>query len=382
MRYRTMGKTGVEVSNLGFGCMRLPVIDGKPDRIDYPKATELLHYAIDQGVNYIDTAWFYHATQFGQPGMSEPFVGEALGGGWRDRVNLATKLPQQLVKERDDMDRFLEKQLERLQTDHIDFYLVHGVNGDTWDRMRDLGVREFLDGAKADGRIRHASFSYHGQPEDFARVVDDYDGWAFAQIQYNYMDVDYQAGHNGLLYAAEKGLGIVVMEPLRGGSLAKNVPQEIQAVFDETGEQRTPAEWALRYVWNEPGVSTVLSGMNELDQVIENLAAAERGAPNALSAEDIAVFDKAREAMRSKIKVECTKCGYCQPCPYGVDIPGCFAALNTSHMWDNKNPWQAGYTAVAGKAGLCEECGQCETMCPQDLPIPDLLKEVKETFGS
>jgi len=381
MLYRTLGKTGVDVSILGFGCMRLPVIGGEVDRIDYDKATALLHYAIDQGVNYVDTAYFYHGKMFGQAGESEPFVGEALSDGWRDRVHLATKFPQQLLKEPDDFERFLEEQLTRLKTDHIDFYLVHGVNGDTWARARDMGVREFLDKAKADGRIRFPAFSYHGTAEDFAGVVDDYD-WAFAQIQYNYMDIDYQAGYAGLRYAADKGIGVVVMEPLKGGKLAQNVPGEIQAVFDGTGEQRRPAEWALRYVWNEPAVSLLLSGMNELDQVIENLAAAQRGAAESLTAEELALFDEARRVMHSKVKADCSACRYCLPCPSGVDIPGVLASLNASVRWDDTNPWMCGYTVLKGKASLCEECGQCTDMCPQGLPIPDLMKEAEKTFGS
>jgi len=380
MLYRKIGSTGIDASILGFGCMRLPVIGGKAQNIDVEAATAMLHTAIEGGVNYVDTAWFYHAEQFGQPGQSEPFVGEALSGGWRDRVQLATKLPQQLINSRDEMDRFLEKQLERLQTDHIDFYLVHGVTGPTWDKAAGLGVREFLDAARADGRIRHAAFSYHGQTADFTRVVDAYD-WAFAQIQYNYMDVDYQAGYAGLRYAADKGMGIVAMEPVKGGKLAANLPPEAQSVFDTQAVKRTPAEWALRYVWNEPGVSLALSGMSTMEHVVENLAIASQGEPGSLSAEEVAGYTQVRDIMHAKTKADCTKCRYCQPCPAGVEIPEVLAALNAATVWNDPNPWLAGYTPVTGGASLCTECGQCEDICPQGLPIRDLMKETAALFG-
>jgi uncharacterized protein len=380
MRYRTLGRTGVDVSVLGFGCMRLPTL-GAPDRIDEPAATKLLHDAIDSGVNYVDTAYFYHATSFGQAGSSEPFVGRALSGGWRERVNLATKLPQQIVRTREDMDRFLSEQLGRLQTDHIDFYLVHGLNGDSWDRMRDLGVREFLDGARERGLIRFPAFSFHGAAADFPRIIDEYDGWAFGQLQYNYMDIDYQAGHAGLRYAADKGLGVVVMEPLKGGRLAKDLPREMAAVFDARPEGWTPAEWALRYVWNEPGVSLLLSGMNDPAQVEENVRVAASAEAGVLTAEELAVYDAARTAMRARMKADCSACRYCQPCPAGVDIPEVLAALNAAAMWDVADPWLTGWIGIKGKPDACTECGQCEDMCPQDLPIRDLLKQTANTFA-
>ena len=381
MKYRTLGSTGVKVSALGFGCMRLPTL-GAPDRIDEAAAARLLHEAIEQGVNYVDTAWFYHATSFGQAGQSEPFVGRALSGGWRKRVMLATKLPQQIVTAREDMEKFLTQQLERLQTDHIDFYLVHGLTGEAWDRMRGLGVREFLDDARRRGLIRFPAFSFHGQKDDFPRIIDDYDGWAFGQLQYNYMDTDYQAGYSGLRYAADKGLGVVVMEPLKGGRLARNLPREMQAVFDERPEGWSPAEWALRYVWNESGVSLLLSGMNEGAQLEENLRVAEAAEPSSLGPERLAVYDAARTAMRARMKADCSGCRYCQPCPQGVEIPELMAALNAASMWDTKDQWLTGYSRIKGKPEACIECGQCEGMCPQGLPIRELLKETAATFSA
>ena len=380
MQYRKLGQTGVEVSQLGFGCMRLPVIDHKPNQIDYPLATELLHYAIDHGVNYVDTAYFYHGVTMGQRGESEPFVGQALSGGWRERVNLATKMPLFFMKTRDQMDTFLAEQLERLQTDHLDFYLLHGLNGEAWDKVRDLGVREFLDEAQAKGLIRFPAFSFHGTNADFKRICDEYD-WAFVQMQYNYMDTEFQAGYSGLRYAADKGMGVVIMEPLKGGKLAHNLPAEMQAVFDARPEEWSPPEWALRYVWNEPGVSLLLSGMNAMDQVVENIRVADSAAPQALSAEELAVYDRARVAMGTRIKADCSACRYCMPCASGVDIPDVLAALNNAAMWDDANPWLTGYTRVTGKAGLCTACGSCEEVCPQGLPVPALMAEAKELFG-
>jgi uncharacterized protein len=381
MQYRIFGKTGVKVSALGFGCMRLPTL-GSADKIDEPFATRLLHSAIEAGVNYLDTAWFYHATSFGQPGQSEPFVGRALSGGFREKVSLATKLPQQIIKTREDMDQFLARQLERLHTDHIDFYLVHGLSGEAWDRMRELGVREFLDKARERGLIRFAGFSFHGSKSDFPRIIDDYDGWAFAQIQYNYIDTDYQAGYSGLRYAAEQGLGVVVMEPLKGGRLAVNLPPEMKTVFEARQEGWSPAEWALRYVWNEPGVGLLLSGMNSDEQLAENLRVAESASPNTLNPERLSVYDAARKALRARMKADCSGCRYCQPCPSGVEIPELMSALNASSVWETKDQWLTGYARITGRPEACTECGQCETMCPQGLPIRDLLKETAAVFKS
>jgi predicted aldo/keto reductase-like oxidoreductase len=340
----------------------------------------MLHYAIENGVNYVDTAYFYHATTMGQKGESEPFVGEALSGGWRERINLATKMPLGFCKECGDMERLFAEQLERLQTDYLDFYLLHGLNGATWDRMKGLGVIDFLETAVADGRIRFPAFSFHGPAADFVRICDEHDGWAFAQIQYNYMDTEFQAGYAGLRHAADKGMGVVVMEPLKGGKLANGLPDVMRPIFDERPEGWSPAEWALRYVWNEPGVSLLLSGMSDMAQVKENIAVAEEALPEVLTADQLGVYGKAAVVLHDKLKADCTRCRYCMPCPSGVDIPDVLAALNNASMWDDPNPWLTGYLSVQGKASLCTECGQCLTMCPQELPIPDLMKDAVATF--
>lgn len=379
MLYRKLNKTGIELSVLGFGCMRLPAIDHKPEKINYPEATRMLHYAIDNGVNYVDTAYFYHAAVFGQKGESEPFVGQALSGGWRKKVHLATKMPLFFLRQKEQMDRFLEEQLERLKTDYLDFYLLHGLNGETWDKMKSLGVREFMDKKKTEGKFRFPAFSFHGKAEDFIKICDEYD-WTFAQIQYNYMDNDFQAGYKGLKYASEKGMGIVVMEPLKGGILARKLPQEMMAVFDESGTKRSPAEWAFRFAWNDSGVSSVLSGMNSMEQVEENIRIAEKGTPDSLDNEDRLMYDKLRNAMGAKAKADCTSCRYCMPCKSGVDIPDVLAALNNAAMWNDPNPWLTGYITVSGKAGKCTECKECEEACPQELHVSSLMKEAVALF--
>ena len=379
MLYRQLSKTGIDLSILGFGCMRLPIVDHKPERIDYHKAGEMLHYAIDNGVNYVDTAYFYHGTIFGQRGESEPFVGEALSGGWRKKVHLATKMPLFHLTQEEQMESYLKEQLIRLKTDYLDFYLLHGLNGETWDRMKDLGAREFLDKKKAEGKLRFPAFSFHGKAEDFLRICNEYD-WTFAQIQYNYMDTDFQAGYKGLKYAADKGIGVVVMEPLKGGKLAQKIPSEMMSVFNESEIKRTPAEWALRFVWNETGVSTVLSGMNTLEQVVENIRIADEGVPDSLGKDELLIFNKLRNAMVIRIKADCTSCRYCMPCESGVDIPEVLAALNNAAVWNDPNPWLTGYIRVNGKAGKCTACKECEEVCPQQLPISGLMKEAVSLF--
>ncbi|MGW8323349.1 MAG: aldo/keto reductase, partial [Thermodesulfobacteriota bacterium] len=254
MKYRPFGALDWQVSVLGFGAMRLPIIGNDETRIDEPEAVRMIRHAIDHGVNYVDTAYPYHG------GNSERVVGRALGDGYRERVKLADKLPPWFVTKAQDFDRILDEQLDRLQTDHIDFYLLHGMNREFWPRFRDLGAIQWAEDAIKDGRIRHLGFSFHDEYEVFREIVDDYDQWAFCQIQYNYMDVEYQAGIKGLDYAAGKGLPVVVMEPIRGGQLAKEPPPPVAKLLAASPKRRSPADWALQWVWSQPGVTVVLSG--------------------------------------------------------------------------------------------------------------------------
>jgi len=386
MLYRELGKTGEKVSNLGFGCMRFPTLDNDPDRIDEAKALPMLRRAIDQGVNYIDTAYPYHGTGMDQPGASEPFVGRVLRDGYRKKVHLATKLPVWLARERADMDRLLDAQLQRLETDVIDFYLLHSLDIRRWKTLEALGVTEFLDSALKNGKIRYAGFSFHDSLESFLPIVEGYD-WSFCQIQYNFLDESFEAGKSGLQYAAGEGLGIIVMEPLRGGSLA-TCPEEARKIYDTYGGKRTPAEWALRWVWNHPEVSTVLSGMTEMSQLDENLQIAAKASPNSMSPHELEIIREVTDIYREKIPVGCTACRYCMPCEDGVNIPVALQIYIDYHMFDDeisqaRNKWR--YNLVLppeSRASACTECGKCKERCPQHIDIPNELKKVAAVFGS
>ena len=369
MKYRKIGDC--KVSALGFGCMRLPVIDNNMTQIDEPEATRMLHYAIEQGVNYIDTAVPYHG------GNSEPFVGNALKGGWRDRVRLATKLPSWAVQTTEDFDKHLNEQLGKLQTDCIEFYLLHSLKSDWWEKLKKLGALEFLGRAIEDGRIKYAGFSFHDELSTFKEIVDSYD-WDFCQIQYNYMDENHQAGTEGLNYAVEKGIDVIVMEPLRGGKLTKKIPDSIQALMDQNNISKTQAELALRWVWNRPDVSIVLSGMSTMDQVVENCRVANESEPNSLTADELVIIEKIRDLYLERTQVPCTECNYCLPCPEGVDITGIFRLYNDLHIYQDEQWAQASYGMFmpeGEKASNCNECGQCEEACPQDIAVIEKLKE-------
>jgi predicted aldo/keto reductase-like oxidoreductase len=379
MLYRKMNKAAPELSILGFGCMRLPLMEN--GQIDEDHATRMLRYAIDHGVNYVDTAYPYHN------GESEPCVGRALSGGYREKVYLATKLPSWLITSQEDMDNYLNEQLSRLKTDSIDFYLVHGLTRAFWENVSKLGVTEFLDDAIADGRICNAGFSFHDNVSFFKEIVDAYD-WTFAQIQYNYMDEHYQAGTEGLEYAAKKGLGVVVMEPIRGGLLARDLTG-IREIWQKAKIQRPPAEWALRWVWNHPEVTVVLSGMSTMDQVRQNVAVANTALAGSLTKAELSLYSKVKKELEKRSIIPCTGCRYCVPCPHGVNIPECFDMFNRGHIYEDKEEAGQLYTAFLGGffdgtphyASVCQECGECEEKCPQSLPIREHLKKVGEYFG-
>ncbi len=381
MLYRKFGKTNEMVSALGFGCMRLPVIGGDPTNIDDEKAIPMLRYAIDAGVNYVDTAYPYHGTGFTQGGASEPFVARALKDGYRAKVKLATKLPSWLIKTRADMDKYLNEQLARLETDSIDVYLVHSLNSGTWPVLKEAGISGFLDQAIKDGRIKYAGFSFHDQGGLFNEIVDYYD-WSFCQIQYNYLDEDYQAGKKGLEYAAAKGLGVAIMEPLRGGNIT-NLPQAALAVLAQSEIKRTPAEWALRWVWNHPEASVVLSGMSTMEQVVENIKVAQAAEAHSLTARELGLIDEVKRIFQERIKVNCTACSYCMPCPAGIHIPNCFSAYNDHHVFDGTPAARQRYqimTKLVAPASKCVECGKCESHCPQGIKIREELKHVTTLF--
>ncbi|MCH4200365.1 MAG: aldo/keto reductase [Clostridium tyrobutyricum] len=381
MLYRRFGKTDEMVSILGFGCMRLPLISkNDPTSIDEKKSTDLIRFAIDQGVNYIDTAYPYHGKGMRSGGQSEPFLAKVLKDGYRDKVKLATKLPSWLIKTREDMDKYLNDQLKRLETDHIDFYLLHALNKDVWNNLKKNGVDEFLDSALKDGRIKYAGFSFHDKLDAFKEIADYYN-WSFCQIQYNYLDENFQAGKEGLRYASKKDFGITIMEPLRGGKLVNSLPGEAKIILNKANNERTLPEWALKWVWNHPEVSVVLSGMNDMSQVVENIKIANNAAPNSMTEDEFNAIDEVKDIVKQKTKVNCTACEYCMPCPVGVNIPGCFSAYNDHYIF-NMDKLDSAYNRLtySQKASNCRQCGKCESHCPQKIEIRKKLKKVKTLF--
>ena len=376
MQYRSFGKLDWKASALGFGCMRLPTLGGDSANIDEPEATRMVRAAIEQGVNYLDTAFSYHG------GNSERFVGRALKGGYRQKVRLATKLPCWKVESPGDFDTYLNEQLQKLQTEHIDFYLLHGLHQERWNKMRGLGVLESAERAIADGRIGHLGFSFHDKYPIFQEIVDAHN-WTFCQIQYNYMDIENQAGIQGLRYAASKGLAVVIMEPLLGGKLVAP-PPPVQAIWDTIPLRWTPANWALQWLWNQPEVSVVLSGMSTMQQVEENIASASASGVNTLPEPSLALFDQVRTRYNELCPIPCTKCGYCMPCPNGVDIPRNFAAYNDGMIYDKPEAARVTYRQwipAENQAVACITCRDCEDKCPQNIPISEWMPVVDQVLG-
>ncbi|MCE5214624.1 MAG: aldo/keto reductase [Methanobacterium sp.] len=372
MLYREIKKTGDEISALGFGAMRLPTKNG---RIDKEKAKKQIYYAIDHGVNIIDTAYPYHG------GSSESFLGEILKDGYREKVKLSTKMPSWSVKKYEDMEKYLNIQLEKLQTDCIDYYFIHNLSMLKFKKLKELGVFEFLEDSKGKGKINNIGFSFHSDLDSFKQIIDSYK-WDVCLIQYNYLDEKNQAGTEGLEYAHSKGISIFIMEPLKGGLLAGKIPNKALEIWEESNPRRSPADWALRWVLNHPEVTTVFSGMGEIEQVEENLKVAEEVLPNSLTEDELELYERVKEVYTDLMKVDCTGCGYCMPCPRGVDIPRCFNIYNQKYMFNNNPTFD--YLAILGGifsgqeayAGLCTNCGKCIKACPQELEIPELLNDV------
>ena len=372
MNYRT-DKYENKLSILGFGCMRFPM---KAGRIDMAETEREILTAVECGVNYFDTAYIY-------PG-SEAALGEILErNGLRDRVYIATKLPHYLIKSREALDKLFAEELRRLRTDHVDFYLMHMLTDtDTWERLRAMGIEEWIAEKKASGAIRQLGFSYHGNSDMFCKLIDAWD-WDFCQIQYNYMDEHSQAGRRGLNHAHGRGIPVVIMEPLRGGKLVSHLPEEARRIFEGYPVRHTPAQWAFRWLWNQPEVTVVLSGMNSDEMVRDNIQTASTVQIGELGPEEEAMLRQVVAAINSKMKVGCTGCGYCMPCPKNVDIPGTFAAYNRRYQegkfWGfvdyvictllRKNPTPA---------SNCIGCGKCEKHCPQHLPIREKLGEAQK----
>jgi len=374
MNYRTFGKLDWKPSALGFGTMRLPIIGEDPSAIDEQQAITMLRTGIDGGINYVDTAYPYHG------GKSETLVGKALQEGYRARVHLATKMPSWLIESQADMTGRFEEQLQRMQTDHVEFYLLHALSAERWHKLRDVGVLEWAHERIREGRIDHLGFSFHDTNTVFREIIDAYQEWTFCQIQYNFLDEETQAGTDGLHYAASRGLGIVVMEPLRGGKLAEP-NAKISAMWDTASTKRSAADWALDWVWNHPEVSLLLSGMSTLAQVQQNLDAAGVSATGMLAPGELDLIARVRDAYNALIRVPCTACSYCMPCPQGVNIPGMFQLVNEGSMfgsWDTQRKRYSQMKSEGSSADSCIRCGACEDKCPQHIAIRDELAGVAE----
>lgn len=377
MKYRSCDKLNLQFSALGMGGGRFPLVDNVYTSIDEKAAINVIRHAVDRGVNIIDTAQFYNG------GMSEIVIGKALRDGYRQKMMIVTKLPCFLVNETSDFNRFLNQQLERLQTDYIDFYLLQALTKDIWVKMRDLGIPELMEKAVQDGRVRHLGFSFHDDAETFEKIVDDWDRWTLCMIQYNYMDRDFQAGIRGLKYAASRGLAVTIMEPLRGGHLANTPPDAVAKVWAEAKATRSPADWGLQWLWNHPEITAVFSGMSSIQEVDENLASVDRSGPGTLSESELLLVDRARDAFKSVSPIQCTSCRYCIPCPHGVNIPGAFQLYNDGFIYEDHRRARMYYRQqpVEQQACSCTECGECLERCTQQLPIPEWLQKVHAWLG-
>lgn len=371
-------KDGDEISALAFGAMRLPT---KTGRIDKERAKEQIYYAIDHGVNLIDTAYLY--------GSSESFLGEILKDGYREKVKLCTKMPVMHIQSKDDMEKYLELQLKNLQTTYVDYYLLHGISKSGFDHLKDMGAMEFLEEAQRNGKIKHIGFSFHDNGTVFNEMIDAYD-WDMVLIQYNYLDENNQAGTEGLEYAASKGVDVFVMEPLKGGILAGKVPDEVNKIWDKAEVKRSPADWAFRWILNHPEVTSVLSGMNEEEHIKENIKVANEALPDTLTENELELYNEVKDVYEGLMKIDCTGCGYCMPCPKGVDIPRCFNFYNNKYMFKEGLTSSIFYLGQLGgimsggaehHANLCNKCGKCVKACPQDLDIPVLLEDVSKELG-
>ncbi len=381
MKYNINPKNGDRLSVLGYGCMRFAgdsIVTSFSGRFDAKKVEQLIVSAVEQGINYFDTAYIYTG--------SEEILGSVLKKhNLRDQVYIATKMPLFLCRKAEDLDRFFDKHLEHLQTDHIDYYLLHML-GDmkTWNTLCEWGIREWAEEKKKSGQIQNFGFSFHGAQDEFLPLLDAYD-WDFCQIQYNYSDENYQAGVTGLKTAAAKGIPVMIMEPLLGGKLAKNLPKAAVKRFAQADPELSPAAWGFRWLYNQPEVTVVLSGMNEQEQLDDNVKIADTAAHGMLSDADQTAIRDVREIFKASYKVHCTGCHYCMPCPAGVNIPACFTSYNTRYSISKSQGMMQYYmsTLMSDKpsyAGLCRECGKCEQHCPQNLPIRENLKAVSREF--
>lgn len=374
MQYRTFDKTGQKVSLLGMGTMRLPVTEDV--QVDREAAISMIRHSIDEGINYVDTAYMYH------DGESEKIVGQALKDGYREKVLLADKMPVWLAKDEEAMRSIFDEQFARLEVDVIDMYLVHNVTVPVWKRAQKFHLMDFLEEKRAEGKIRHIGFSFHDQLSLFKEVIDSYP-WDFCQIQLNYMDKEFQAGEEGLHYAAEKGIPVIIMEPLKGGKLTDTLPPSVKALWKQAEIQRTPTEWALRWVANHSEILTILSGMSAPEQLEENLRILSQAKPNSLTEKELSIIDQVSSEYNRLIQYSCTSCKYCMPCPKKIDIPTAIRFYNEWFLYEGNPKIKADYPNWLVKdrqPGDCIACKACEDHCPQHLPISEIMKKTAEIF--
>lgn len=370
MKYRKFDKIEKAASLFGLGCMRFNGAASGDSCIDEQKAISLIRRAIDGGVNYLDTAYVYLDK------TSETVLGKALLDGYRDKVTIATKMPIEYVNNYEEMEALLDSELKKLQTDHIDFYLMHGIDKSKWLKFKEIGADKFFEEKKKEGKIKYKCFSFHGPYEDFEYIIKDYD-WDMVQIQYNYMDIDNQAGTKGLKLAGELGIPVVIMEGLLGGKLAK-APDNVQALYDAFPTKRSSVEWAFRWLANNPEIMTILSGCNEAEQIDDNLRIFDSVDAGAMSEDEMKLIDDVRQAYNDRTKIGCTGCRYCMPCPGGVDIPRVFSAWNECALYGDNPESNWNYmelNRLEQTPKNCLECGKCQKACPQALPIIDSLKK-------
>ena len=383
MIYNTLGKTGLEVSRLGFGTMRLPTINSNAE-INTEEASKMLKYGIENGINIIDTAYPYHSKELEGDGNSEIFLGEFLSeNSLRDDIILQTKSPSWLIEKRTDFDYYLDKQLEKLQTDHIDIYLLHSLTVPDWEKVRDLNVFDFLDDALSSGKVGHIGFSSHIEIDYLIEIIDEYPKWEVALTQLNYLDEYYQSGVMGTDYLRQVNMGSMIMEPLRGGRLVNNIPPEIMDLWNLAETKRTPVEWALQYLWNRNDVDCVFSGMTSLEQVKDNVRIAST--EDVISPNDQELIREVARTYRTYLGNSCTRCGYCMPCPHGVDIINCLTEYNIAHMMGDPKASAMQYFSLIdddSRADSCVDCKECLPFCTQLLNIPEELQKVYEYFGS
>jgi uncharacterized protein len=374
MKYRTLKKSGEKISLLGFGSMRLPVVNGDFARIDEAEAIQMIRAAIDRGVNYVDTAYMYH------DGFSEVVLGKALKDGYREKVFLADKMPLWMTRNEEDVDRIFNDQLRRLDVDCIDMYLIHGINSQVWQSVLKFNTLDYLEKKRAEGKIKYIGFSFHDRYEVFEEAINAYP-WDFCQIQLNYMDADFQAGVKGLKLAASKNISVIIMEPLKGGNLTDSLPKSIEAFWNNAPIKRTPAEWALRWVADFPEVTAILSGMSNMEQLDENIRILSEAEPNSLTEVEHQIIKNVSDEYNKLIQYSCTGCKYCMPCPVEINIPNIIERYNDWFLFEGNEKIKHEFGIwVDTKPSVCKSCKACEDHCPQHLPVSEIMEKAKAVF--